>query len=701
MLNKRCIDIIDYLKKNKFKLSVKETANLFDVSERCIRYDIENINYYLAKFDMNEIRKSSKGIYTLDESGEKIDILLKEMSKKFYIFTSEERKEYIEERFLFFKENKLIDFMDILNVSMSTIRIDLKEVKIFFLENELELNFFSKSDIYLQGNEEKVRMLQLKFFNKLFEINSENKLIIREKNRNSYLNELISKDLIQLYENIDLKNIYDFVKSVERDLKTIISDEAFNILRYYIIIMIKRKELGMNLNFKERNKKFLMETKEFSILKREITNFSDLFSKEMDESEVLLLTELFLGAHSYNFNSSFFENWIELETMVNKLIRELSEILRIDLTSDKALVDGLLNHLKPTYYRIRNNIDFENKLFSSVYNLYTDLYEKIEKISENYLEKYIGKTIPKEEVALLTIHFKTAIDRKVNSQKKTKNILIVCELGYGSSKLLAQKLVERYDVNIVDILPYHRFLEIEECDDIDFIITTLDMENTLEYNFPIIKVQPILTKEDKELLESYGISEQQRKISLKLLLNTIKEETEIKNETALIKRLKSILKHRYVDDLDKNNFYSLSQLLPIENIRILDEKLDWREGIKISSIPLLEKGYITDEYVFEMIKNVEINGNYMIINDIIALPHARTKKFVKQTGMSLLIFRDGIEFSGNKNIKILLTFSSIDGKEHIDALTDFITLVEDKKILDKILNLDLKEIKELIDNISG
>lgn len=64
------------------------------------------------------------------------------------------------------------------------------------------------------------------------------------------------------------------------------------------------------------------------------------------------------------------------------------------------------------------------------------------KWSAKYLEKYIGKTIPKEEIAFLTIHFKTAIDRKLSIQKKTKNILLVCGLGYGSSKLLAQNFLK-------------------------------------------------------------------------------------------------------------------------------------------------------------------------------------------------------------------------------------------------------------------
>lgn len=698
MLNKRCIEIIEELRKNNYTIFIKEIAEKFGVTERSIRYDIENINYYFSKFNLNEIEKQSKGVYTLEEDDDKIKELLKNMSQRFYVFTSDERKEFIEEKFLFFEENRLIDLAETLDISMSTIKIDLKEVKIFFIENGLNLNFYSKQGILLEGNEEKIRMLQLRFLNKYLEINNENVLCVKTKESKTYLDDILYEDLKEIFEKINLKNIYRFVKRIEKKLDTTISDEAFTILRFYIVIMLNRIKNNKAIIQRETNKKFLMETKEFEIINNEKEFLEEQSKIKIDENEVLLLTELFLGSHSYNFNSSFFENWIELEILVNKLIKDVSDILNINLTQDKALIDGLLNHLKPAYYRIRNNIKFENKIYEDVKLLYEELYEKVKVVSKKYLEKYIGKDIPEEEIAFLTIHFKTAIDRKVNSQRKTKKIIIVCGLGYGSSKLIAQKLLEKYDVNIIATLPYHKFLEVEDYEDIDFIITTLEIEDKLEYTFPIIKVHPILTKEDKALLESYGLSENQRKISLNQLMSIIKEETNILNEKELIKKLKNILKHKYIDDLEKQKIYTLSELLPLENIKIVDRVKDWKEAIKVSGISLQVGNYIKDEYIDEMIKNVEQNGSYMVVNDVVALPHARTNGLVNKTGMSLLVLRDEVTFPGDKKVKVLLTFSSYDQKEHIDALSKFVTILEERDFINKIKGLDEIEIKNLIDN---
>ena len=123
-----------------------------------------------------------------------------------------------------------------------------------------------------------------------------------------------------------------------------------------------------------------------------------------NENEILVLTELFLGSHSYNFNSSFLENWIELETTVVEMIRITSNELNMDLTRDNILIDGLLNHLKPAYYRIKNNISLDNPIAKEVEETYSDLYKTVKKVSKPILEKYLGKDLPEEEIEIGRAH---------------------------------------------------------------------------------------------------------------------------------------------------------------------------------------------------------------------------------------------------------------------------------------------------------
>ena len=73
MLNKRCVNIIKFFSDHPKNVSLKELAEAFDVSERSIRYDIDNINYFLAKNKLNQIEKATKGLFELDETKENID----------------------------------------------------------------------------------------------------------------------------------------------------------------------------------------------------------------------------------------------------------------------------------------------------------------------------------------------------------------------------------------------------------------------------------------------------------------------------------------------------------------------------------------------------------------------------------------------------------------------------------------------------
>lgn len=695
MLNKRCIEIIKYLVDNDLQLSLKEAANFFNISERSIRYDIDNINYHLEKSGYMEVEKLQKGIYSTKESVKNLELFLEEILHRFYVFTSDERREFLKVKFLFSENNRLLEIGEDLDVSLSTIKLDLKEVKIFFDTNSLELNFVSKQGVVLEGKEESIRQLQLRYITRYIEI-YKNGYRSRYLSNGTYGLNFISSAIIESLDDSILSLIKFFIKRIEKKLDIIISDEAFNILTFYIDLCIDRIKSNHTIGNRQQNREFLLKTSEYSVISQEISHLENEFSITFNEDEVLVLTELFLGSHSYNFNSSFLENWIELETTVVEIIKIMGYQLNMDLTGDKTLIEGLLNHLKPAYYRIKNNISLENPIAKEVELTYFELYSTVKRVSKSILEKYLGKDLPEEEIAYITLHFKTATDRYLSSNRKTKNILLVCGLGYGSSKILAHKLNELYDVNIVDTIPYHKFLELRNFKDIDIIVSTMDLESHLAICVPIVKVHPILSKENKERLISLGLSEQKRRVSLKNILETIKESCSILDEEKLIAGLKRNLRNFYINDFEDRKNPNLKTLLNLNSISFSESASSWQEAIRKAGAILMKNGSVSEEYIEDMIEVINKNGSYMIMNNKIAFPHARASQGVFKTDMSLVRFDTPIEFPGNKIVRIILCFSSRDQKEHMDALNDFITLIERKNILDKIEYSTQSEVLQII-----
>lgn len=697
MLNKRCIEIIKYLVDNDLQLSLKEAASFFNISERSIRYDIDNINYHLDKNGYMEIEKLQKGTYSTKESPKNLKLFLEEILHKFYIFTSDERREFLKVKFLFNENNKLLEIGEDLDVSLSTIKLDLKEVKSFFDTNFLELNFISKQGVILKGKEESIRQLQLRYITRYIEI-YKNRYKSRYLSDGTYGLNFIANIIIVSLDDSILSLIKFFIKRIEKKLDIIISDEAFNILTFYINLCISRIKENNIINNRQQNREFLLKTNEYNVISQEISHLENEFTITFDESEVLVLTELFLGSHSYNFNSSFLENWIELETTVIEIIKIMGYQLNMDLTGDKTLIDGLLNHLKPAYYRIKNNISLENPISKEVETTYFTLYSTVKKVSKSILEKYLGKELPEEEIAYITLHFKTATDRYLTNNRKTKNLLLVCGLGYGSSKILAHKLSELYDVNIVDTIPYHKFLELKNFKHVDIIISTMDLESYLDIHIPIVKVHPILSKENKERLVSLGLSEQKRKVSLKDIFETIKENCSIFDEEKLIAGLKRNLRSFYINDFEDRKNPNLKTLLISSSISFSESASSWQEAIKKAGAILVKNGSVSNDYIEDMIEVINKNGSYMIMNNKIAFPHARSSHGVFKTDMSLVRFETPIEFPENKIVRIILCFSSKDQKEHMDALNDFITLIEKRNILDEIEYSTKDKILEIIRN---
>lgn len=128
------------------------------------------------------------------------------------------------------------------------------------------------------------------------------------------------------------------------------------------------------------NQNFLADTEEF----RCISSFKDILEKEFEiefcHNEILQITDYFLGSHTYNFEQSYYKNWIEIEILVKKFIAAFNKNIHTDLSKDKILFKEIINHIKPTLYRIKNRIKLENSIYAEVLNSYPNIFYLTKKL---------------------------------------------------------------------------------------------------------------------------------------------------------------------------------------------------------------------------------------------------------------------------------------------------------------------------------
>ncbi|MGY0394910.1 BglG family transcription antiterminator [Fusobacterium sp. SYSU M8A802] len=678
-MNKRIYSILKYILQEKGRATIKDISNFTGVNDRTVRYDIEKINELLLENGIAPIEKLSKGELYHKEYKD-LNSFIQENFKT--VFINEYRQTIILIKVLFSNEICISDLCKEFDVTRTTIKNELSEIRAVIRENGLELET-TGSGLKLVGSEESVRNSQLKLLNKYRNLGYTN------SSEKMFLFTLISEYL----NNLSVEEIEKFINYIAKQLNIIITDETYFILSNYILIMISRIKEKKNIE-SISNKNFYSETNEFKILKKGISFLEANFMIEISDFELVKLTDYFLGCSNLSLNNSAYKEWLEIEIIVKKIILHFKKIYGVDLSGDTSLVNGLVNHIKPTIHRIKNGIKLENSVYDEVLENYPELLGDVREALK-ILEEFIGIEITDDEIAFIALHFKGAIDRNKVIKKESKNVILICGYGYGTSKLLEQQLKERYNINILEVIPLNQLSNIILSDNIDLIITTL-IKLELNTEIPIVSVHPILKKEDIEILDGYNLPKHSNRILLSTLIKSVSSNCEIRDRTKLIEEFKTILEGKVIDDLSVEG-KKLSDFLNVDNIKLKLSATTWEEAIRKSGKILLECGNIEDEYIETMVDKIKQYGSYIVITDLLAIPHGDISVGVKNSGMALVTLDRAVLFPENRKVRYLLAFCTTESKDYLDALNSFLELVDNHKFLDTLNSTN--SVKKVIDTI--
>lgn len=667
-LSNRGSSILKILSMSEGKGNIKSLAKSLELAERTIRYELEKIDDYLLSRNMKPLERTFGGNIFFEEY-ENFTQQAENLPSESMMDTHE-RRNYIFFKALFKEKINLTKLCEELDISRTTIKNDVKYLREELSKNNISLRAYQEG-LILEGTENDIRREQLKFLkrysNSMFYDTSQ----IRTK----------TEKIIEEYiKSVDFKVIKSFIDNVQKKMNKVISDEAYNIIAVYLIITVLRIKKEKFLE-EVGNQNFLADTEEF----RCISSFKDILEKEFEiefcHNEILQITDYFLGSHTYNFEQSYYKNWIEIEILVKKFIAAFNKNIHTDLSKDKILFKEIINHIKPTLYRIKNRIKLENSIYAEVLNSYPNIFYLTKKAIKD-IENYLGVEFSDDETAFLAIYFKGAIDRNKFKEKDLKRVLVVCAHGYGTSKLLVQQLNEIYTINVVQTIPRYMLEKTLEEERVDLIISTINIENKID--IPVVKVNSVLTQEDIAVLDKYELSRQKKRFFLSEILNIIERNCVIENKEELIEDLNGYFENKLVDDTEQNDL-RLSDILTEENILLNQSAETWEEAVIKGGEILLHNGYVSKKYVDSLAENIKKYGSYVVISEGIALPHSKTDNAVLKTGMSLVTLKEPVIFPGDKKVSIILSFSSFDMNEHFTALSDLNELIFGHEFFENIM----------------
>ena len=485
MLNNREIKMLDIFSSGE-EVSIKKLKEKFDISERMVRYDIEKINFVLSIFNIKPIYRNKSGIFKLD-SDSKIN-KIKDIVKEAEPVTIEKRRNLI--KFLLIttvKKLNISNLMEKFDTSRITINSDLNRIKKEFEEKEIKLS--TKKGIILEGRISNLIKYRVEKISECLNYlkNTKNKTIYGIKI------EEIFKENLGIEE---VRTLSDFLKKILSKLNFSATDENYKTLLSYIILL-------QSENFHEEINNFICvdggiikEWDEYDTIKKEVKNYG--LNEIFKEQDMFIITDLVIKISSYNKDSQFYENWIDIDILVKNLIENINNRLNVDISKDRLLFEYLREHLNPFFYRVKNEYTLNDKFIQDLEFTKNNLFYLI-KESLNILTNILKKDIPDKEIFLLTLHFQASIERVTNNNMKVKRIIIISTLGYGISHILVDNISSLFNVEIVAVTPYFTLIEtLLNNKNIDYIITTMDIEDKNSYAIPILKVNPIFYSRRQE-----------------------------------------------------------------------------------------------------------------------------------------------------------------------------------------------------------
>lgn len=433
-LNRKDIKLLEKINNNIFPIS--SLAEKYNVSERNIRYSVENINFYLKKMELPEIM-IKKGNLEFSIADIELEKFVEVLDMSMYVFSQEEREEYILINYLFRDNVKISEMEADLKVSRTTIKKDIKDLENYLAEFELYF-YRDENKMDIAGKEKKLRHLKLLKMLNHIEIKNREIVFIRKK----YISEKEEQKIIAEYvKGYDIRKIADVIDEIEDKLEAHFTDEFKNVIGIYLIATFERIKNG-HIITQKNNSDFLRKLEEYKKIKEVLEKVID----KNHEYEMLHLTEYFLSGY---YNDTFSENILILERFISRVLENMDIEIGTHLLKERELIDKLMKYLLPAIYRIKNNFYLNKTLDFSGINI--EIFTKVKEIIKKN-DHYLKEPLRDEEIFYVSKYIEEYLEEKKNKKISLKELLKLIQQNARDidNDLLAESIKEKFGMFIDD-----------------------------------------------------------------------------------------------------------------------------------------------------------------------------------------------------------------------------------------------------------
>ena len=496
-LNTRQQQILLYYLETDDYAPLHPLADRLNVSLRTLQRELSDLERYIARFGIRFEKKVGVGMKLVGD-----ECSLNELARQLaqdhglrQLYTAEERQAIVKHMLLSSKGPlKLYVFSKELNVSESTVSLDLQKIEPWLGKYGIELHRKPGLGVYIRGEEKNIRAaLADLLYEQITQEQLMELLYNHTKKHREQLHATIHHRLLHLIDPQWLFKIEEMIQEVEWKRGFHMADNAYVGFVVHLALAAQRMKNQEEITIERDILERLKATKEYDMAAELAGMLSSRIGVIVPESEIGYITMHILGARSNHVMGSGYD-YSRVKQYASRMISIMEQELKLELGSDDVLENNLTTHLSSAVMRIELGMAVRNPLLAQVKRDYPDIYEATRKASR-YLEKELNKPIPEEEIGYLAMHFGTAILNKKETGKEKFRVLLVCSSGIGTSQLLqAQIKAKLPQLQVIDTVSLFHLEEwLRTHPPVDFVLSTLPVElDTVD----VFTVSPFLTEEE-------------------------------------------------------------------------------------------------------------------------------------------------------------------------------------------------------------
>ena len=481
-LTPRIKQIILYLLGAEQPATDQEVADALGVSKRTILREADYIASILKQFDLTLVRKKGEGSQIEGDADNKARLMSVVKARKDEIVSDKEkRRNLLKLELLRNREpQKLFYYSDMFGVSEATISTDLEAISKWAEECHLSIIRKPGFGIALSGSEKSYRTAMQRFVT---------------ENMNNRKDSELADNIYSLMNEAILSEVESVLEEVEEPYLRLLTNDAYVGLLVHLAVAVERIRQGELVSEETYDARY---DNGYDIARKIADALEKEFSITIPESEVNNILLHIKGAKLNYTNEAIGSSGIQTEELmgiIDAMIEVLDADLARELRYEEDFIRGLMVHLEPALYRMKNDMTISNPLLSEIRQEYPEVYADCERAAKVITEK-TGLVPSEAEIGYLAMHFGAAREKILSRKKKkrTVNIGVICASGFGVAQLMMAKLRSQFaDWDIV--LKAYGSDEITEhvMSRTDFFISSIEVD---ELGVDYCMVNPLITQRD-------------------------------------------------------------------------------------------------------------------------------------------------------------------------------------------------------------